>query len=227
MIGLIPVLNIPMYFLFAVREHYFGNGLRKGIFYTSRYSDVALANHSFLKKLSFWNTAFLTKLIPCMLMAVCSLALLYKLIRAQRQRQKLRWRISNQTTAKNVIHNPGSVRSAAGGTLSSNSNSNPYHTDRTTRMLLVILLMFVSSELPTGITILLMGIYGSRFQNNVNAPLWEVLEIMALFTSGVNFILLVSMSRKFRQTFCVIFLHRGRSDTHVPERSSHTLANVR
>ena len=72
-------------------------------------------------------------------------------------------------------------------------------------MLLAILLLYLVTEMPNGIVTLLSGLLGEVFQNCVYTPLGEIFDILALINSGINFILLASMSRLFRKTFCKIF----------------------
>ena len=101
-----------------------------------------------------------------------------------------------------------------------NNNTN---CDRTTRMLLSILILFLITEVPSGILNLLSGLLGKfllvfynkflvlitsnallsflgdTFFNNVYINLGEVIDLLALINNGVNFIILCSMSRQFRK----------------------------
>lgn len=91
--------------------------------------------------------------------------------------------------------------------------------DRTTKMLLAILLLFLITEFPSGILTLLSGIIGESFFQNVYQPLGEIIDILALINSGINFILYCAMSRLFRKTFTKVFCHRqydSRYATNVP-----------
>lgn len=99
--------------------------------------------------------------------------------------------------------------------------SSSSQSDRTTKMLLAILLLYLLTEAPNGIISLLVGLLGEDFQNNVYLPLGEIFDILALINSGINFILLASMSRLFRKTFCKIFWPRKyhshfQRDNNVP-----------
>lgn len=77
--------------------------------------------------------------------------------------------------------------------------------DRTTKMLLAILLLFLFTEFPSGILVLLSGIIGDKFFQSVYTPLGELLDILALLNSAINFILYCSMSTVFRNTFVKLF----------------------
>lgn len=77
--------------------------------------------------------------------------------------------------------------------------------DRTNRMLIAVLLLFLLTEFPSGILVLLSGIIGDSFFENVYSPLGELMDILALVNSSINFILYCSMSTLFRKTFINIF----------------------
>jgi hypothetical protein len=111
--------------------------------------------------------------------------------------------------------------------------SSSSQSDRTTKMLLAILLLYLVTEMPNGVITLLVGLLGESFQNNVYQPLGEIFDILALINSGINFILLASMSRLFRKTFCKIFwprkyhAHFQRDNPQCTEKTNinhHTIA---
>lgn len=77
--------------------------------------------------------------------------------------------------------------------------------DRTNRMLIAVLLLFLITEFPSGILVLLSGIIGDTFFRDVYSPLGELMDILALVNSSINFILYCSMSSVFRATFINIF----------------------
>lgn len=89
--------------------------------------------------------------------------------------------------------------------------------DRTTKMLLAVLLLFLLTEFPSGILTLLSGFLDDDFFQHVYQPLGEILDILALINSGINFILYCVMSRLFRKTFTKIFCPRNYyAGVHVP-----------
>ncbi|XP_015793655.1 uncharacterized protein LOC107370176 isoform X2 [Tetranychus urticae] len=81
--------------------------------------------------------------------------------------------------------------------------------DRTTRLLLAVLLIFLLTELPGGILIVLSVFLGENFFQTVYSPLGDLLDILALINSAINFILYCTMSRQFRITFRKIFCQIG------------------
>jgi len=86
-------------------------------------------------------------------------------------------------------------------------------TNRTTRMLLAIVILFLITELPQGVVMILSSV-NSQFTNGIYLNLGDLFDIMVLVNSAVNFLLFCTMSRQFRQTFVVVFCRR-RSQTLV------------
>lgn len=80
-----------------------------------------------------------------------------------------------------------------------------HHSDRTTKMLIAILITFILCELPSGTLAILSGIFGEVFFTHVYVNLGELMDILALFSCAVNFILYCSMSKQFRTTFKRLF----------------------
>lgn len=72
-------------------------------------------------------------------------------------------------------------------------------------MLVAVLLLFLLAEFPSGILTLLSGILDEHYLQNVYAPLGEIIDMIALINSSVNFVLYCSMSSVFRETFLQLF----------------------
>ncbi|TGZ54641.1 Uncharacterized protein DBV15_06142 [Temnothorax longispinosus] len=81
-------------------------------------------------------------------------------------------------------------------------------TDRTTRMLVVVLLLFLITEIPQGILGLLSAALGTCFFRNCYDKFGELMDILALLNGSINFILYCSMSRQFRMIFGQLFKPR-------------------
>lgn len=86
------------------------------------------------------------------------------------------------------------------------SFNNQYQSALTTKILLGILILFLITEFPAGMLILLSGMLGDWFFQDVYSPLGELIDILALFNSAINFILYCTMSEQFRSTFAKLFL---------------------
>lgn len=77
-------------------------------------------------------------------------------------------------------------------------------TSRTTVMLLIVIVLFLITELPQGVLILCC-IFLEKFFDNVYVPLGDFMDIIALVNSGINFVLYCTMSQEFRKTFIRLF----------------------
>merc|ERR550534_1207340 len=74
-------------------------------------------------------------------------------------------------------------------------------TDRTTRLLITILLLFLATEFPQGILGVLAVVFGEDFFFECYTPLGDLMDMMALVNCSINFIIYCGMSRQFRTTF--------------------------
>lgn len=88
------------------------------------------------------------------------------------------------------------------------TNKSDKQTDRTTRMLVVVLLLFLITEIPQGILGLLSAALGDCFFRNCYHKFGELMDILALLNGSINFILYCSMSRQFRMVFGQLFKPR-------------------
>lgn len=165
------------------------------------WSDIARYNE-LLKKINFWVFSVGAKLVPCILLTYLSLTLIRALIEADKRKRRLKCGPTpsprSSTSAPSNSCGPPTSRVPA-------ATHNSSQSDRTTRMLVAILLLFLLTEFPSGILVLLSGIIGDKFFQQVYTPLGELLDILALINSAINFILYCSMSAVFRQTFVELF----------------------
>ncbi|KAK7094242.1 G-protein coupled receptor dmsr-1-like [Littorina saxatilis] len=147
------------------------------------------SGYLFLKSFNLWVQAVLIKLLPCFLLAILSILLIKQMKDAEKRRKKL--------LSKN----------------SKGDDDNKRHskTNRTTRMLVVVVVLFVVTETPQGILQLLGGVVDGFF-DHIYGPLGDVMDTLALFNNGINFVLYCTMSKQFRDTFIKIFLRDIISD---------------
>lgn len=162
--------------------------------------------------INFWLFGVVLKVFPCILLSLLSLLLILAMRRAGRNRLRLRSAVARR----------GSERC-----LDSDQN-------RTTWMLVAVVLSFVAAELPQGIIALLSGVYNELF-DDVYVPLGDIWDILVLVNSAVNFVLYCTMSRQYRTTFKQIFFPRGcikGSDSRTPVSTSrngvaYTMINLK
>ncbi|XP_014203444.1 sex peptide receptor [Copidosoma floridanum] len=150
--------------------------------------------------LNLWVYGVVIKLIPCLALTIFSRRLILALVEAKKRRKKL------TTTTMLKMEESASV---AEGKKRKRKHSRlidkEKQTDRTTKMLLAVLLLFLLTEFPQGMMGLLSGLLGKPFFNTCYLKLGEVMDILALINSAINFILYCAMSRQFRQTFNQLF----------------------
>ena len=77
--------------------------------------------------------------------------------------------------------------------------------NKTTLMLTIVCILFLTTELPQSILILLSMTLDSSFYSNVYMPLGDLLDMIALINNSVSFIIYCYMSSAFRETFCKMF----------------------
>ncbi|XP_063982124.1 G-protein coupled receptor dmsr-1 [Diachasmimorpha longicaudata] len=147
-----------------------------------------------LYQLNFWVLAVVVKLLPCLILTVISCWLIKALYKAKGRKQVLRG--YNTCTA------------TTNGAPSRRPSKSERRADRTTRMLVAVLLLFLVTEIPQGILGLLSGILGDCFFRNCYHNFGEIMDILALLNGAINFILYCSMSRQFRMTFGQLFKPR-------------------
>jgi hypothetical protein len=87
-----------------------------------------------------------------------------------------------------------------------NSNYKRMTSDRTTAMLLAILIVFILTEFPQGILAILNAIFTTDVHHYIYLTLGDVLDLLSLVNSSVNFILYCLMSSRYRHTFCQVIL---------------------
>ncbi|CAB3366229.1 Hypothetical predicted protein [Cloeon dipterum] len=76
--------------------------------------------------------------------------------------------------------------------------------DRTSRLLLAVLILFLVTELPQGILGLLTVFLGDNFFAQCYTSMGELMDLLALTSSTLNFPLYCLMSRQFRASFAAI-----------------------
>lgn len=133
------------------------------------------------KVFNFWLFGVVLKVAPCILLTVLSTLLIRAMKEANRRRLSLR----------------------CGGRRGSSDRTGD--NDRTTHMLVVVVLSFVITELPQGVLALLSGVDNYIFEH-VYVPLGDFWDILVLINSSANFILYCIMSAQFRKTFRKVFL---------------------
>lgn len=158
------------------------------ILYHTSFSDLALKHDSYLV-FNFWMYAVVVKLLPCCILTVLSIWLIRTIFKAKKRKQVLMLYYSCPVTDTNNKKKTKSERRA----------------ERTTKMLVAVLFLFLLTEFPQGIFGVLIGMKGKCFFIKCYQNFGEVMDILALINGAINFILYCCMNRMFRITFGQLF----------------------
>ena len=137
-----PIVSIPIYLSLKIRE--FNITLNSNE--TSKHEDINLtiykvypsemaANH---QKAYLWIYSVIIKLLPCIVLTFLSLQLIRALYEAKKRKEKLKGNLSIKLLSKKK------------------------QADRTTKMLIAVLLLFLVTEFPQGI----LGLFSALLQEN-------------------------------------------------------------
>jgi len=181
---------IPNYLTNKVEKHHLPND---SIIYALK--DLNLATNEtepivFINVLSY---AILAKLIPCALMVIFGGSLLYSLsIKGQKRRRRLS---STNSNCKREVRQ-----------------------SKTTRMLLVVMILFLVTEFPQGILIVASALVPG-FYTGVYLPLGDLMDFIALVNNAINFVLYCIMSQQFRSRFIEMYFQRTSRFKHFEKIS--------
>ncbi|KAJ1352518.1 hypothetical protein KIN20_008868 [Parelaphostrongylus tenuis] len=179
--------------------------------YTFKVSKEATANNCSIFKLNIWMIGIVFKVIPCILLMILSLGLVSKIRDAERNRRKLTNVSLNNLSSSDGKH--------------SMSKKKKYKSDRTTTMLVVILSVFLVTELPQGFISILCAIYTADIHIYVYYYLGDILDLLSLLNSSVNFVLYCVMSSRYRQTFWMVLMHFGPHSMCIDKKTPTALSN--
>ncbi|KAL8621647.1 hypothetical protein ACOMHN_036880 [Nucella lapillus] len=85
-----------------------------------------------------------------------------------------------------------------GRRLKGDNSSSHQQNQRTTMMLLAIIVMYIISEVPQSVLVLMCVTAKREFFREVYMPLSDVIDLIALVNSAINFSMYCTMSRQFR-----------------------------
>ncbi|XP_059060808.1 G-protein coupled receptor dmsr-1 [Achroia grisella] len=205
-----PILCIPSYFVFTIHKDFTidknGNIPTKVYYVDSDYDGT-------LYQINFWVHAVLIKLLPCFILTVISAWLIRALYRANTRKKALKG--YSACPAETVVNGNGNIFTRK----STKRSKAERRTDRTTKMLVAVLLLFLMTEFPQGILGLLSGLLGRCFFKRCYNLFGELMDALALLNGAINFVLYCSMSRQFRTTFGQLIRNRC---APTPRAGSHT-----
>ncbi|KAL0279163.1 UNVERIFIED_CONTAM: hypothetical protein PYX00_000773 [Menopon gallinae] len=179
-------LCIPSYLVFHIRETTIKENSTKVVLYHLDVSDIAKPS-----LITSSVSGVVIKLLPCAILTVISCCLIRALYKVNTRKQALKG--YNSCSTNQPVQTDKRLSKAE------------KKADRTTRMLVAILLLFLITEFPQGILGLLSGIHGTCFFRHCYVIFGDLMDILALINGAINFILYCFMSRQFRLTFEKLF----------------------
>ncbi|KAI6184662.1 G-PROTEIN-RECEP-F1-2 domain-containing protein [Aphelenchoides bicaudatus] len=182
---LITILCIPTYLVHEVREIELPvvNSNTTYKFFTVDISIWAKRNHCKWFKFNLWIIGVVLKAIPCFLLLFFTMALMIRLHKNNAKRAMLLYSSNQQGTRKRR-----------------------QNYDRTTLTLIVMLGVFLMTELPQGILACLNAIYTSDVHQYVYMNLANLLDLLSLINCYVAFSSYAFLCSKYRQTLALMLL---------------------
>lgn len=223
-----PLLCIPVYLTFSIQSSV--DAKTNATYYFVNLSDMGKFHNGLLKNINFWVYSVVIKLVPCAALTILSLRLIFALLETKRRRQQL----SMGGSVHQALNGGAASGGGGGGKRKSGRRANKSQrlvekekqTDRTTKMLLAVLLLFLITEAPQGLLGLLSVLLGNQFFQECYVKLGDVMDILALINSAINFMVYCCMSRQFRNTFNTLFRPRLLNAwTMVPQHNGHEDGN--
>ncbi|XP_064109529.1 G-protein coupled receptor dmsr-1-like [Macrobrachium nipponense] len=179
-----PILSVPNYLMYSIHQQY--DKRRNESLYLVDFSERA--KNGPLQTIHFWLYSVIIKILPCILLTILIMLIIRAMYIAKRRKENL---IKMGTPSMEADRKLPRMEKL---------------TEKTTKMLLTVLLLFLVTELPQGILSLLSGIFGHAFFVQCYHHWGEVMDLLALINGAVNFFLYYIMSHQFRLTFRY-FLH--------------------
>ena len=125
----------------------------------------------------FWIYGVTTKIFPSFLLLVMTSRIMLAMHRAKKRRVGLLGQKGlPNNDARTAQHN------------------------RTTWMIIAVVVFFIITQLPQGILALISG-FDEVFLSNVYSNLGDLMDLLTLVNSAVNIIIYCTMSKQFRTTF--------------------------
>ncbi|KAK5647585.1 hypothetical protein RI129_002477 [Pyrocoelia pectoralis] len=202
------VLCAPTYVILEIKSTTIMEDQEYVLYHTSL-SEMASRHETYLL-FNFWIYAVIIKLLPCCLLTVISIWLIRTLFKVKKRKQ--------------ILKGYNSCPMTVGAFPDTRKRSKAERrANRTTKMLVAVLCLFLVTEFPQGLFALYMGMKGKCVFLKCYQNFGEVMDILALLNGAINFILYCFMNRMFRTTFGQLFRYNVLYKWSPPSQSDiHT-----
>ncbi|VDM40989.1 unnamed protein product [Toxocara canis] len=169
-------------------ERYFPESKKSNgqLFYTIDISQWAIQDSCKYFKANLWILGIALKAVPCFLLLWFTTLLMLRLKRNNARREML-------------LYNNSVLKSAT-------ARKKRQNYDRTTLTLIVVLTVFLLTELPQGFLAMLNAIYTNDVHSILYMNLANVLDVLSLINCYVGFIAYCFLCSKYRQTFLMMII---------------------
>jgi hypothetical protein len=213
----------PAYFLYYVDKEEFDITNDSVIYvYTLKETKLNQASNGNLFKFTFYLQSVLAKLLPCVSLVSFTMLLINSLVKINRNKRRLKKlpklldtnlnyqemqleatgiRKNKRSQSYNIETRIDRINERSRVEKIRSQNQNIEHL-RTTLMLIMICILFIIAELPQSILLFVSIIFHEqKVYEHIYMPLGDLMDIIVLFNSSINFILYCTMSCVFRSTF--------------------------
>ncbi|VDM13649.1 unnamed protein product [Wuchereria bancrofti] len=167
------------------------------LFYTIDISDWAIHDSCKYFKLNLWILGIALKALPCLLLCCFTILLVFRLRNNLKRRQNLLFRkyyFADDRGSKKSNSNAAARRSKR-------------NYDRTTLTLVVMLSVFLVTELPQGVLAMLNALHTNDVHSILYRNLANLLDLLSLINCYVGFMTYYFLSSKYRQTFIIMLVN--------------------
>lgn len=168
-------LSLPSFLLYQFAPINSYNTTRNRTGYWAIDSNFALTDVQY-KDAMFWFYGVFMKVIPSVLVAVLSSAIVHAVKKADQRRQDF---LGTQVSRQRDCH----------------------RTNQMTYMLVAIMVLFVITEFPHGLLIMISRL-DEHFFFYVFSYIGDILDLLLLIKCATTFVIYCTMSKNFRTTFC-------------------------
>lgn len=153
------------------------------------------SRYKFISQINFWIHAIIFRTFPCILMLVLSCLLI------------------------NIMHKANLKKKALLQQGKKSESDKQSEFNRTTTMLLIIVILFFIMEFPHGILYLICG-FSQKFFYEVYSYYADLLDVIVLLNSSINFFLYCFMSAEFRRKFSETFFFRKAENQNKSDKTN-------
>ncbi|KAK6740265.1 hypothetical protein RB195_008621 [Necator americanus] len=199
----ISIPNLLVHKIVSVNEFLGTNITQHENLYTVQLDETDISGCT-LFRANLWITGIFFKAVPCALLLWFTIALIWKLCEMSEKRRLL--------------------RGDGNGNNNNNARKNAkISIDKTTLMLIIMLVVFLCTELPQGMLAVLSAIYPTHIHTMVYINVGEILDLLSLVNCLTSFVLYCCMSSTYRATVKALLMPNRRTSVQKNTLAAQSL----